>query len=205
MEIEMKTASMFTVAFSFGLIASLTHAEDRRPSNWGGGPNGYDVTLDTETKLSGTSSVCLSKSATVAKQKFGTIVQAASASKFAGKRLRFSGYIKTQDVTSYAGLWLRVDSSERGSVAFDNMQRRPITGTTDWYKYEIVLDIPEDGAMINFGALLAGDGKVWIDDLSFEIVTDAVETTHELIRPTNQKIAIPTTLAVEPQNLSFDS
>jgi serine/threonine-protein kinase len=201
----MKTASMFAVAFSFALAASLTHAEDRRPSNWGGGPNGYNVTIDTETKLSGASSVCLSKSPSETKHKFGTIVQAVSAAKFAGKRLRFSGYVKTKDVTSHAGLWLRVDSSERGSVAFDNMQRRPITGTNDWYKYEIVLDIPEDGAMINFGALLAGEGKIWIEDLSFEIVTDEVETTNELIRPTNQKIEIPTSLAVEPQNLSFET
>lgn len=201
----MKTASMFAVAFSFALVASLTHAEDRRPSNWGGGPNGYDVTIDTETKLSGASSVCLSQSPSATNHKFGTIVQAVSASKFSGKKLRFSGYVKTRDVTSHAGLWLRVDSSERGTVAFDNMQRRPITGTNDWYKYEIVLDIPEDGAMINFGALLAGDGKIWIDDLSFEIVTDAVETTNELIHPTNQKIEIPTSLAVEPQNLSFET
>jgi len=85
------------------------------------------------------------------------------------------------------------------------MQRRPITGTNDWYKYEIVLDIPEDGAMMNFGALLEGDGKIWIDDLSFEIVTDEVETTNEMIRPTNQKIAIPASLAKEPENLSFET
>jgi len=201
----MRSASTFAVALSFGLIASLAHAENRRPSNWGGGPNGYDVTLDTETKLSGASSVCLSKSPQDTKHKFGTIVQAVSASKYAGKRLRFSGYIKTQDVTSYAGLWLRVDSANRGSVAFDNMESRPITGTKNWYKYEIVLDIPEDGAMINFGALLKGDGKIWIEDLSFEIVTDTIEPTHELIRPTNQKITIPTSLALEPQNLSFDT
>jgi len=201
----MKTASMFAVAFSFGLVASWTHAQDRRPSNWGGGPNGYDVTLDAKTKLSGASSVSLSKSPKETKHKFGTIVQAVDASKFAGKRLRYSGYIKSQNVTSYAGLWLRVDSSERGSVAFDNMQRRPITGTNDWYKYEIVLDIPEDGAMMNFGALLEGDGKIWIDDLSFEIVTDEVETTNEMIRPTNQKIAIPASLAKEPENLSFET
>lgn len=201
----MKTASTFAVALSFGLVASLTQAEDRRPSNWGGGPNGYTVTLDTETKLSGSSSVCLSKSPQDTKHKFGTIVQAVSASKYVGKRLRFSGYIKTQDVTSHAGLWLRVDSPERGSVAFDNMRSRPITGTKDWYKYEIVLDVPEDGAMINFGALLNGDGKIWIEDLSFEIVTDTIEPTSELIRPTNQKITIPTSLSIEPQNLSFDT
>ncbi|WP_235909025.1 hypothetical protein, partial [Roseiconus nitratireducens] len=80
--------------------------------------------------------------------------------------MRFFGYIKTDDVTEYAGLWLRVDSKERGTVAFDNMRQRPITGTNDWYRYEIVLDVPEDGAMIHFGALLAGGGTIWIDDLS---------------------------------------
>ena len=201
----MRMPLVILITFACGSLTALTHAEDRWPSKWGGGPSGYDVVLDTETRLSGDYSVCLSKSPTVTEHKFGTIVQAISAKRFAGKRLRFAGYVKAQDVTSHAGLWLRADSSERGSVAFDNMQSRPITGTQNWYKYEIVLDIPDDAAMINFGALLAGDGAIWIDDLSIEVVTDDVEPTSKSMRPTNQEIAIPTSLSLAPQNLSFDT
>ena len=152
---------------------------------------GYDVTLDTEIKLSGKSCVRLSRTDAATKHKFGTIVQAIDATKFAGQRLRFTGYVKTEDVTDYAGLWLRVNSSDRGTVAFDDMRRRPITGTNDWYQYEIVLDVPDDGGMISFGALLSGGGTIWIDDLSLDVVSDKTETTSEAMRPTDQKINIP--------------
>ena len=49
----------------------------------------------------------------------------------AGKKIRYSGYIKTEGVTAYAGLWWRVDG-ESGVLAFDNMSARGPKGTTDW-------------------------------------------------------------------------
>ena len=59
----------------------------------------------------------------------------------AGKRVCYSGYIKTKDVTrGWAGLWWRVDG-EKGVLAFDNMQDRGATGTTDWKRYEIELPV----------------------------------------------------------------
>ena len=63
----------------------------------------------------------------------------------AGKRIRFSGYIKTQGIThDWAGLWWRVDGKS-GVLAFDNMHDRGATGTTDWKRYEIDLQVPADG------------------------------------------------------------
>ena len=62
-----------------------------------------------------------------------------------GKRARFSGYIRTQDITTgYAGLWFRVDGAPRQVLAFDNMNNRGVTGTTDWTRYEIDLPVATD-------------------------------------------------------------
>lgn len=86
-----------------------------------------------------------------------------------GKKIRYSGWIKTAGVTrDFAGLWWRADGKE-GVLAFDNMQSSQIRGDTDWKRHEIVLDIPEQTVNINFGALLTGDGKAWFDDLQVEI------------------------------------
>ena len=63
-------------------------------------------------------------------------------------------------------------------LGLDNMQNRPIIGTSDWRKYEIVLDIPEDGAVIGFGVLLQGKGEIWWDDVKLEVVGQEVPTTH---------------------------
>lgn len=90
----------------------------------------------------------------------------------AGKRVRFSGYIKTEGVTDgYAGLWWRVDG-QSGVLAFDNMQDRGVTGTTDWKRYDIELPVAADARNINFGALFPGTGTAWFDGLSVEL--DAV-------------------------------
>jgi hypothetical protein len=62
-------------------------------------------------------------------------------------------------------------------LAFDNMQNRPIKGTTDWKQYESILDVPEEAANIAFGVLLSGAGKAWLNDVKFEIVGSQVPTT----------------------------
>jgi hypothetical protein len=56
------------------------------------------------------------------------------------------------------------------SLSFDNMQDRPVTGTSDWTRCEIVLDVPEESGTLNFGALISGTGKIWFDNISFEIL-----------------------------------
>jgi erythromycin esterase-like protein len=60
-----------------------------------------------------------------------------------GKKIRFSGAIKTTDLEGFAGLWWRADGPN-GVLAFDNMQTRAAKGTTDWKRYEIVLEIPRE-------------------------------------------------------------
>ena len=57
------------------------------------------------------------------------------------------------------------------------MQSRPIKGTTNWQKYDLVLDVPDDATGIFFGILLSGSGKVWLNDAKFEIVDITVPTT----------------------------
>jgi erythromycin esterase-like protein len=86
----------------------------------------------------------------------------------AGKRIKFSGAIRTRDLEGFAGLWWRADGP-KGTLAFDNMQTRGPTGTTDWKRYEIVLDMPADTVNINFGAIMPGTGTAWFDDLQLEI------------------------------------
>jgi erythromycin esterase-like protein len=87
----------------------------------------------------------------------------------AGKQVRYSGWISTEGITTgYAGLWWRVDGKS-GMLAFDNMQRRGVTGTTDWKRYEIELPVAADATNINFGAILTGDGSAWFSGLTVEL------------------------------------
>lgn len=124
---------------------------------------------------------------------FGTLMQNFSAANYAGKRVRLRGWVQSEDVSAWAGLWMRVDKGS-SVAAFDNMQRRPIKGTRGWTSYDVVLDVPGDATGIAFGVLLSGPGKVWINDLKFEVVGPEVATTV---------IASGSAVADAPVNLGF--
>ena len=123
---------------------------------------------------------------------------------YRGKRLQLTGYVNTEDVNSWAGMWLRVDGKVIGkavtttvkrngdtrkvtssthdkelkkTLAFDNMSNRALTGTTGWTRCEIVLDVADSATNIAFGVLLNGTGQLWFDDLKFDIVNTDVPTT----------------------------
>ena len=83
---------------------------------------------------------------------------------FAGESLELRGFLRTEDVSDFAGLWMREDG-DSGSVAFDNMQRRQLKGTTEWTEYSIKLPLEKSAKRLIFGVLAAGVGKVWADDI----------------------------------------
>lgn len=113
---------------------------------------------------------------------FGALAQSNSAEKYLGKRVRMSGYIKTEGVDQWAGFWLRVDQKDFPEpLSFDNMHDgktdRSIKGTKDWTKYEIVLDVPNEATRLVYGVLLSGTGQLWFDEINFEIVDNNIPTT----------------------------
>ncbi|HJZ78422.1 MAG TPA: erythromycin esterase family protein, partial [Vicinamibacterales bacterium] len=111
---------------------------------------------------------------------FGVATASFPIARAAGKKVRYSGFIKTEGVTrGYAGLWWRVDGPA-GVLAFDNMQTRGVTGSTDWAQYTIELPVDVSVKNINFGALLPGDGTAWFDDLSIELDGEPYTATEGL-------------------------
>lgn len=108
---------------------------------------------------------------------FGTMMQSFRADDYRGKRLRFTADVRADRVAEWAGLWMRIDGSSNRVQPFDNMQNRPIKGTSPWTSYSVVLDVPSDSESISFGILLAGTGSVWIDNVKFEVVEASVPPT----------------------------
>lgn len=100
---------------------------------------------------------------------FGGIVSTFPVELAAGKRIKFSGYIMTEKVRGYAGLWWRADKDSTKAVAFDNMYNRGPGDNSQWKRYQVQLDMPKDITNINFGVLLQGGGTAWFADLKIEI------------------------------------
>jgi hypothetical protein len=158
----------------------------------GSKPANYDTGVDRDTVYNSKPSAYVKAKAD--QDGFGTLMQQFSADQYVGKRVRFSAYVKSDSVTRWAGLWMRVDGKTSGrSLAFDNMQDRPITGTTGWQPYAVVLDVPEGATGIALGILLDGPGQVWLNSVNVEVVDASVPATgHSANLPDG------------PRNLGFD-
>jgi len=87
----------------------------------------------------------------------------------AGKRVTIAGYMRSEDIVDgYAGLWMRADGPH-GSLGFENLKDKSITGTTPWRRYEISLDVPAAATALAFGATQSGGGTAWLDAMEVKI------------------------------------
>jgi hypothetical protein len=183
-------------ALLLSLFVQPALARAASPAGWflaGNDPVSYVNALDPAVKHEGAPSARL---ASVAPSKgFGTMMQTFDATDYTGKRLRLSGWVKAKSVASWAGLWMRVDDagSPVKTLAFDNMQSRPIKGTLDWVRYDVVLDVAPEAKSISMGILLSGQGTVWVSDMKVDIVPDTVPVTGATMSTQNRK----------PANLDF--
>lgn len=161
----------------------------------GSHPFNYEIGKDREILHQGKVSGYLKSKTVQDGEEFATMMQQFVADQYRGKRIKLSCFIKTKEVQQFSGLWMRVDNASEDVLQFDNMSDRPIKGTENWNHYAVVLDVPENSAVISFGVLLSGNGHVWIDGLKFEEVDLNTPSTH---------IQFGGKLLDEPVNLSFE-
>lgn len=136
-------------------------------------PN-YTISIDSTDVKSGSYSVAIEYAGGISNsQNYFQAIQLILPKNYEGEKITLSGYIKTENVTDgHAGLWMRIDPQ----IAFDNMRERGVTGTTDWEKYEITLEMdPENTQGILVGAELSGKGKMWVDNLQISIDGENIE------------------------------
>jgi Peptidase family S41 len=131
------------------------------PGGWGGGPPGT-IFVDDKVVHGGRWSARIERH-TDSPSNFSTITKSISI-EFSGATIELRGFLRTEDVSDFVGLWMREDG-ESPSLAFDNMQSRQLKGTTAWTEYSIKLPIHPEAKQLFFGVLLAGTGKAWGDDL----------------------------------------
>ncbi|MGE6717473.1 helix-turn-helix transcriptional regulator [Peribacillus frigoritolerans] len=161
----------------------------------GSHPFNYQMGIDRETFHKGQASGFLKSVTAESQEEFATMMQQFKAENYLGKRMKLSGFLKSKGVDGFCGLWMRVDNALQDVLQFDNMGDRPIVNDTEWNHYYIVLDVPENSAIISFGVLLSGRGQVWIDELEFEEVSIDTPTTN---------IDYGCDLLDGPANLSFE-
>src|SRR5262245_52015919 len=83
---------------------------------------------------------------------------------FTARTVELRGWIKVEGVSSLAALWQRQDGDTR-MLQFDEMRNVRLSGTHDWQEFSSILPLSPRARTITVGALLSGQGRVWVDDL----------------------------------------
>jgi erythromycin esterase len=143
---------------------------DASPDGWHTGGSGYVVAPDPVASHAGKRGLRLSADKPSA-DAFGVATAKLPVEKARSKRVTLSGWIRTKDVTGWAGLWLRADGAPGEVLGFDNMQGSGPKGTTEWTHYEVSVDVPAETKAVVFGVLLVGTGEAWVDELGFAFET----------------------------------
>ncbi|HEY5005351.1 MAG TPA: bifunctional nuclease domain-containing protein, partial [Ktedonobacteraceae bacterium] len=115
------------------------------------------------------------------------------ADNYLGKRLRLHAYAKTDDV-KHVTVVVELNGS-REALRLRSVSTPIIRGTTDWTKYEIIFDVPNDTAFIKFSLHMMGAGQMWLDKIDFEEVDSSMPLTEDA----GPRIPFPE----EPQNTHF--
>jgi hypothetical protein len=105
-------------------------------------------------------------------QMITTVFQVLNTRELSGKRLRMTGWIKTEELAN-SKAYLRIFASglygDRRLIV-----SQAISGTTDWTYITLEREIPEETTVVLAHAGFSTDpGKVYVDDLTLEVVGDA--------------------------------
>lgn len=181
-------------------LTVLAEAQWELPDGWEiySSPQGaYVGGRVTQAPRKGKGSALLRSKGDVSVKDHALLVQKLSAQEYRGRRMEIEAYLKTEEVTGWAGLWVRVDDAEGKVLEFHNMMELPVRGTTDWSRYRIPFNVGPQAFEIHFGALLAGQGELRADDFAFRILGGTEPAT-----PLKQKIR---SLPLKPRNLGFEN
>lgn len=139
---------------------------------------GYYCMLTDELPAQGKYSLKLIHDGEYKEGIYGAVMQSVDAKPYAGRNFKLRAAIRAE-ITSPIGsahLWIRVHRPENETGFADIMDDRPIV-LNSWGYYEIEGTIDSDAEMINYGLLLKGSGRAWIDDVSFTI-TDIAQNEN---------------------------
>lgn len=112
----------------------------------------------------------------------GSLTHSEGAETWRGTRVELKAELRSGGVDGWAGLWMRIDGKDGKVLAFDNMQNRPLRGTTSFQWYSVVLEVPVEAERVTFGVLLHGPGAVFIREVVFQEADLNVSTT-DLVGP----------------------
>jgi pimeloyl-ACP methyl ester carboxylesterase len=141
---------------------------------------GYRCESTGDVKHSGNRALLIEQTEPGDVRSFASVVQEIPA-KFAGKTIEFKAWLKFENVTNAVALMIRIDNALPKMVGYRSLQAQQIRGTKDWAQYSVKVNIPVDAQTIYVTPLLAGPGKLWVDDA--EVLIDGINIAEAKLNP----------------------
>ncbi|HLO96561.1 MAG TPA: hypothetical protein VK195_19805 [Burkholderiaceae bacterium] len=105
---------------------------------------------------------------------------------YAGQRVRFSGQVRAEAASRWAGLFLGLGDDDvlmpvmLGQPGVED--RLPLGAAVPaadgvWREVSVVLDVPADAPFLTLGVALVGEGQVWVRELKFDVVGPELATS----------------------------
>ena len=103
----------------------------------------------------------------------GNLMQSITAAAYRGKTVRLRAWLKVEAASpeDRGQLWLHVLRPAGKPGFLDNMDDRPVR-PAEWTPCEIVGEVDSDAQFLDFGVIATGRGRVWVDDVTFDIVPE---------------------------------
>lgn len=170
------------------LLVMANAADLERINGWSTGSTGpsqhaYAIGIDAKELYQGKRVMSVKSMQKTQLFDYGSGSQALSAFGYAGKRLRFSALVKAEGLDNWAGVWMGDIESGRQEFFGKVMPHGagyalPAAGAQPyWQPLSVVVDLPADAKLFQYGVVLAGNGQVWATDLKFEEVGTDVPLT----------------------------
>jgi len=102
---------------------------------------------------------------------FSHLMQSFSAAPYRGKMVRLRAWVRVEASTpdDRAQMRLVVDREGHRNGFLDNMDDRPVR-SAEWTLCDITGKVDMDATFIEIGIMSIGRGRVWVDDVSFDVV-----------------------------------
>jgi carboxyl-terminal processing protease len=143
------------------------------PSSWMiRAPAGYRVIVVDSGAFQGRQAVLLQGSKDA--RATANIIQLLDVAAVRGQRVRWRAFVRAELAGPFAwsGLWLRVDRPDMQSAVLDTARDRSVD-SSGWRMYEVTRDVAEDATAVVYGAVLSGEGRMWVDSVTIEVLPPA--------------------------------
>jgi hypothetical protein len=168
----------------------------------GGARADYDAFVDRDVHRGGHASAQLAPKPGATPSGYGSLLQHVPATIYRGKRLRAVAWVKGEGITARGDVWMRVQAADSPADGFGLGGGKCVLHQTfDWQPCVIVLDVAPQAAAVQIGAGIAGPGRLWLDDVTFEEVDRSVpvnDISPAALAPKPPAVAGPIELDFEP-------